>query len=260
MTDGSELSRRTALVDVGRGLAEKLTRALSSIRSCDESLRMSDSSGGPFVESKSTSIDTVVFDLGGVLVDWNPRHLYRKIFDDEAAMEAFLADICNSAWNERQDRGRPWAEAIEEAIALHPVHEPQIRAYRSRWDEMLGGALEDTVQVLNELHHAGIRLLALTNWSAETFHVAEERFEFLGKFEGVLVSGREGMMKPEPEIFQLLIRRYGLAPSRTLFIDDVQKNVDAAAAQGLRAVQFTSAQQLRADLQKYDVAIAGPRT
>lgn len=207
----------------------------------------------------STSVDTVVFDLGGVLVDWNPRHLYRKVFgNDEEAMETFLADVCNSAWNERQDRGRSWTEATAEAIARHPSQESHIRAYRDRWDEMLGGALEETVQVLDELHHSGVRLLALTNWSAETFHFAEERFGFLGKFEGVLVSGREGLMKPEPEIFQLLIQRYGLAPARTLFIDDVQTNVDAAIVQGLRAVRFVNARQLRNDLRHFDLPIAPP--
>ena len=209
------------------------------------------------MQREHISVDTVVFDLGGVLVDWNPRYLYRKIFNgDEAAMEAFLADVCNQAWNERQDRGRPWAEAIAEAVAQHPAHEPHIRAYRSRWDEMLGGKMDETEQVLNELHDAGVQLLALTNWSAETFHVAEERFEFLKKFSGVLVSGREGLMKPEPEIFQLLFQRYGLEPSRTLFIDDVQKNVDAALAQGMRAVQFTSAAQLRDDLSTFGLLSA----
>jgi 2-haloacid dehalogenase len=208
------------------------------------------------VQHQSSSVDTVVFDLGGVLVDWNPRHLYRKIFvGDEPAMEAFLADVCNTAWNEKQDRGRPWAEAVAEAIALHPAHASSIRAYRERWDEMLNGALEETVQVLDELHRGGVRLLALTNWSAETFHVAQERFGFLAKFEGVLVSGQEGLMKPEPEIFQLLIRRYGLTPSRTLFIDDVSKNVDAATEQGLRAVQFIGAQQLRNDLKQFGLPV-----
>jgi 2-haloacid dehalogenase len=208
------------------------------------------------VQHQSSSVDTVVFDLGGVLVDWNPRHLYRKIFTgNEPAMEAFLADVCNTAWNEKQDRGRPWAEAVAEAIALHPAHESNIRAYRERWDEMLNGALEETVQVLDELHQGGVRLLALTNWSAETFHVAQERFGFLARFEGVLVSGQEGLMKPEPEIFQLLIRRYGLTPSRTLFIDDVQKNVDAAAEQGMRAIQFIDAQQLRNDLNQLGLPV-----
>ncbi|WP_060512066.1 HAD family phosphatase [Pseudomonas sp. NBRC 111124] len=198
------------------------------------------------MHKRVNAIEAVVFDLGGVLVDWNPRHLFRKIFvDDEAAMEAFLANVCNTAWNERQDRGRSWAAAIDEAIAEHPAHASNIRAYRERWEEMLAGALEGTVQVLDELHAAGVRLIALTNWSAETFHYAEQRFGFLDKFEGILVSGQENLMKPEPEIFQLLLRRYGLDPSRTLFIDDVQKNVDAAKAQGMQALRFIDPDQLR---------------
>lgn len=210
------------------------------------------------MQADTQAIDAVVFDLGGVLVDWNPRHLYRKLFvNDEAAMETFLKDVCNMAWNERQDRGRSWAEAVSEAIAHHPAHESYIRAYHERWDEMLNGALDDTVQVLEELHGAGVRLLALTNWSAETFHHAEARFDFLKKFEGILVSGQEGLMKPEPEIFQLLVSRYDLNPSRTVFVDDVQKKVDAAIAQGLRAVRFTSAVQLREDLGRLGLPV-GP--
>lgn len=213
--------------------------------------------GNLFMPSEKYDVNTVVFDLGGVLVDWNPRHLFRKLLDgDEAAMETFLKEICNSAWNEKQDRGRPWSEAIDEAIAQYPLHAHHIRAYRERWDEMLGGALEETVEVLNELHHSGVRILALTNWSAETFHIAEQRFGFLEKFEGILVSGRERMMKPEPEIFQLLISRYDLTPSRTLFIDDVQANVDAAVEQGLLALQFTSALQLRNELREIGLPIA----
>ncbi|MFG0669674.1 HAD family hydrolase [Pseudomonas sp. xss_1] len=209
---------------------------------------------------ETISIDTVVFDLGGVLVDWNPRHLYRKIFrNDEAAMESFLSDVCNTAWNEQQDRGRPWSEAISEAISHHPSHEANIRVYRERWDEMLSGAMVGTVEILNELQLGGIRLVALTNWSAETFHYAERRFEFLKKFEGVLVSGKEGLIKPEPEIFQLLLHRYSLAPRRTLFIDDVEKNVAAARAQGMLAVRFTDADQLRSDLVTLGLPVASGR-
>ncbi len=202
-------------------------------------------------------IDTVVFDLGGVLIDWNPRHLYRKVFaGDEPAMETFLAQVCNAAWNERQDQGRPWAEAIAEAVARHPQHEAHIRAYRTRWQEMLGGALDGTVRVLNELAEEGLRLLALTNWSAETFHFAEERFAFLDRFDGVVVSGREGVMKPDPAIFHLLIRRYGVDPVRAVFVDDVQKNVDAAVAQGLRGIRFLDSAQLRRDLRRLGVPVA----
>lgn len=203
----------------------------------------------PGATAAADAVDVVVFDLGGVLIDWNPRHLYRKLFGaDEAAMEAFLQHVCNSAWNERQDRGRPWAEAVAEAVARHPAHEPHIRAYHERWEEMLGGALHDTVAILRELKAAGVRVLALTNWSAETFPIAERRFDFLQWFDGVVVSGREGLMKPEPEIFQRLIERHRLEPSRTVFIDDHARNVEAAIGAGLRALRFVDAQRLRTDL------------
>lgn len=196
-----------------------------------------------------SAVDTVVFDLGGVLIDWNPRHLYRKLFGaDEAAMEAFLAQVCHAEWNERQDRGRPWAEAVAEAVARHPAHESHIRAYHERWEEMLGGALDDSVAILRELQACGVRLLALTNWSAETFPIAERRFDFLQCFESIVVSGREGVMKPEAEIFRRLVERHRLEPSRTVFVDDVPRNVDAAHAYGLRALRFTDAPRLRADL------------
>lgn len=194
-------------------------------------------------------VDTVVFDLGGVLIDWNPRHLYRKLFGaDEAAMEAFLEQVCTGAWNERQDRGRSWAEAVAEAVARHPAHAAHIRAYHERWEEMLGGALHDSVAILRELKAAGVRVLALTNWSAETFPIAERRFDFLAWFDGIVVSGREGLMKPEPEIFRLLVERHRLDPSRTVFIDDHARNVDAALAAGLRALRFVEARRLRAEL------------
>lgn len=194
-------------------------------------------------------VDTVVFDLGGVLIDWNPRHLYRKLFGaDETAMEAFLEHVCNGAWNERQDRGRSWAEAVEEAVARHPAHAAHIRAYHERWEEMLGGALHDSVAILRELKAAGVRVLALTNWSAETFPIAERRFDFLAWFDGIVVSGREGLMKPEPEIFRLLVERHRLEPSRTVFIDDHPRNVDVALAVGLRALRFVEARRLRTEL------------
>jgi len=199
--------------------------------------------------SKSPDIDAVVFDLGGVLIDWNPRHLYRKLFvGDEAGMETFLTDVCSPDWNERQDRGRPWTEAIAEAVARHPEQEAAIRAYRERWAEMLGGPVPGTVEILAELKGTGLRLLALTNWSAETFPLAESRYDFLHGFEGILVSGREGLIKPDPAIFRLLVARYGLDPSRTLFIDDNPRNVEAAAREGLRAIRFTDADRLRRDL------------
>lgn len=196
-----------------------------------------------------TTINTAVFDLGNVLIRWNPRNLYKKLFgDDVKGMETFLAEVCHTAWNEQQDQGRTWQEAIEEAIARHPDQEALIRAYRERWEEMLGGAIEDTVAILDELHANGIRLLALTNWSAETFPIALERFEFLQRFEGILVSGVEGVIKPSPEIFQLLASRYDVDSTRAAFIDDHRPNIEGAQREGFHAVQFFDAAQLRKDL------------
>lgn len=196
-----------------------------------------------------TAINTAVFDLGNVLIRWNPRNLYKKLFgDDVKGMETFLTEVCHTAWNEQQDQGRTWQEAIEEAIARHPNQEALIRAYRERWEEMLGGAIEDSVAILDELHANGIRLLALTNWSAETFPIALERFEFLQRFEGILVSGVEGVIKPSPEIFQLLASRYDVDSTRAVFIDDHRPNIEGARHEGFHAVQFFDAAQLRKDL------------
>ncbi|MDO4904708.1 MAG: HAD family phosphatase [Lautropia sp.] len=199
-------------------------------------------------QSSFISIDAIVFDLGGVLVDWNPRHLYRKIFASETEMEDFLANVCSGPWNDAQDRGRPWAEAVKLLQAQHPAYWNEIDAFHSRWEEMLHGDLPETVQLLAQLRSEPVRLLALTNWSAETFAIARRRFEFLQWFEGILVSGEEGMAKPDPEIFQLMASRHRLTPARTVFIDDAEKNVIAARDQGWQAIHFTGADALRAEL------------
>lgn len=201
-------------------------------------------------------IDTVIFDLGGVLIDWNPRHLYRQLFGaDVDAMERFLTEVCHTEWNEQQDAGRSWEDAIQEAIARHPADEKMIRAYHERWHEMIAGALDDTVAVLDELRGQKIRILALTNWSHQTFPVAVERFPFLRWFEGVLVSGTEGLKKPDPAIFALMLARYDINPERAVFIDDLKRNTDAAQAAGLHALHFSGAQQLRADLRKLGLPV-----
>jgi 2-haloacid dehalogenase len=193
-------------------------------------------------------VKAVVFDLGGVLIDWDPRYLYRKLLDDEAAVEEFLATVCTPAWNAEQDRGRPFAEGVAELVERHPAHAAAITAYHERWPEMLGGAVDGTVEVLAELRAAGVPVYALTNWSAETFGVARERFEFLEWFDGVLVSGEERIIKPDPAIFRLLLDRFGLDPEATFYVDDSEPNVAAADRLGLDAVRFTTPAQLRRDL------------
>jgi len=195
-------------------------------------------------------IKTVVFDLGGVLIDWDPRHLYRKLIPEEAAMERFLDEVCNDAWNVRQDAGRTIDEAVAERVTLYPDHTPLIEAYYDRWLEMVPGAIDGTVEILAELKALGTPLYALTNFSRETFPLATERFEFFGWFEGVVVSGRVGVIKPDRRIYDLLFTTFDIAPSTALFIDDRQDNVDGAKAAGMDAVRFSSPERLRADLRE----------
>lgn len=190
----------------------------------------------------------VVFDLGGVLIDWNPRYLYRKLFDDEAAMERFLATVCTSAWNLEQDAGRPFDEAVAVLQAEHPDQGDLIAAYFARWPEMMVGALEATVAVLAELKALGVPLYALTNWSAETFPFARARFAFLDWFRAILVSGEVGLIKPDRRIFELLAQTHGFALEHAVFIDDSPVNAGGATAAGLHGIHFTDAPALRGEL------------
>ncbi len=190
----------------------------------------------------------VVFDLGGVLIDWNPRYLYRKLFDDEAAMESFLADVVSPEWNGQQDSGRTWAEAVEVLSREHPEQSDLIAAYWHRWQETLGDAIAPTVEILEGLRETGVKLYALSNWSAETFPVARPRYPFLEWFDGIVISGEVKLAKPDPRIFRHLLDRYDLDPVATVFIDDSEANVRAAAAQGLVALRFEGAATLRSDL------------
>jgi 2-haloacid dehalogenase len=201
----------------------------------------------------------VVFDLGGVLIDWNPRHLYRSLFDDEAEMERFLAEVTTQAWNHEQDRGRPFAEAIAQLTREHPDRVDLIEAYWDRWPEMLSEPFHETVAVLAALRSTGVRLLALTNWSAETFPFAAPRYPFLDWFEAVIVSGEVELVKPDPAIFRLLVDRYGLEPSQTVLIDDTIANVQAAAALGFRTIRFTDAAALSRDLGAMGLLETGSR-
>jgi 2-haloacid dehalogenase len=195
----------------------------------------------------------VVFDLGMVLIAWDPRHLYRKVFADEAKMEWFLAEVCSPAWNLEQDKGRSWSEAISEAVSRHPTWEHEIRLYRSRWMEMVPGAIEGSVSIMEELNARGVPLYAITNWNGETFRETRGRFPFLSLFRDIVVSGDEGLLKPEPAIFHLLARRNGLELAHTIFIDDSLKNVKGAEAVGMKGHHFTSPEGLRSALQTHEL-------
>jgi 2-haloacid dehalogenase len=194
-------------------------------------------------------IDTIIFDLGNVLIDWNPRYLYRKMFATEAEVDYLMNHITTLTWNEEQDAGRSLAEGTEWLVARHPEHEEAIRAYYGRWVETLGGAIEGSVAILHELkERREHRLLALTNWSAELFPIALERFEFLHWFDGRLVSGEEKIRKPDPRFFDLLRTRFDVDFLRAVFIDDNYRNVEAALAEGLDTIWFQHPQQLREEL------------
>jgi 2-haloacid dehalogenase len=199
----------------------------------------------------------VVFDLGGVLIDWNPRYLYRKLFEgDEAATERFLSTVCTQEWNEKQDAGRPFAEGEAELIAKYPADADLIRAWRLRFNETMKSEILGTVAILAELRQQNMPLYALTNWSDETFQVALKRFDFLGWFKGIVESGLEKLIKPDPRLYRVLLDRYHLDAAATVFIDDRQVNVDAAAKLGFKAIHFTTPEALRAELNRYNLLLS----
>lgn len=202
------------------------------------------------------SLTTVVFDLGGVLIDWNPRYLYKKLISDPAKMESFLTTVVGHDWNASFDAGRPFKEGVEQLARDYPEHADLIAAYHSRWPEMLGESIDGTVEILEQLaREKRYRLLALSNWSAETFHHALDRFDFLKLFETILVSGREKLIKPDAKFYQLLKTRHGVDFKEAVFIDDVQKNIDAAKALGFKTVRFEAPSQLRQELTSLGVRL-----
>jgi 2-haloacid dehalogenase len=190
----------------------------------------------------------VVFDLGMVAIDWNPRHLYRKVFADEAEMEWFLTHVCHGEWNLEQDRGRSFADAVKEATARHPQYAREIALYDERWAEMVPGAIEGTVAIIEELHARAVPLYAITNWNGDKFRETRARFPFLSRFRDIVVSGDERLLKPEPAIFELFAKRNGVALEDSLFIDDSVKNVKGAEAVGMRAHHFSHPEILRTEL------------
>lgn len=200
-------------------------------------------------DNHQNPIQAVIFDLGGVLVDWNREYLYRKIFPgDPAGMVHFLTEICPMEWNLKLDLGYPFAQAVEEKAAEFPEFEPQIRAYHTRWEEMVPGHLPETVELLAALRQRGVSLHVLSNFSAETFPVMKARYDFLDWFDSILLSGDVGLAKPDPAIYHLLLSRISRQPHECLFIDDSEVNVLAARELGIEAIYFSSAGNLEREL------------
>lgn len=190
-------------------------------------------------------ITDIIFDFGGVLIDWNPRYLYAGMFDNADEMEYFLLEICTSEWNDHLDRGRSFESATLELCNEYPEYATPIRAYHHRWIEMIGGLIPGTAETLEKLYETGrYTLYGLTNWSAETLPLVKERYSFFSRLKGIVVSGEEGLSKPDPAIYRLLLSRFGLNPQQTLFIDDNVKNIEAASQQGIQTIQFTTNEQL----------------
>lgn len=199
-------------------------------------------------------IKTVIFDLGGVLIDWNPDYLYKTIFDSEEEMKWFYDNICTLDWNEEQDAGRDLNEGTELLVKKFPEHEHNIRAYYSRWEEMLNGPIHDTVEIFKELKSSGsYQLLALTNWSHQTFPIALERFDFLHWFDGKVVSGEEKTRKPFLDIYEMVINRYHVDPASAVYIDDNARNLVPARELGMAAIHFKNSAQLKLDLKELGV-------
>ena len=196
-----------------------------------------------------SKIKNIVFDFGGVLIDWNPRYLYRSYFaGDEERMEWFLQNVCTYPWNIQMDGGKPFAEGVAELTALHPEWAEAIGVYHTRWAEMIGGEVEGTASLIKRLKAAGYRVFGLTNWSMETYPLIRDSYEVFSLFEGVVVSGEEHLLKPDGKIYRCLLERYSLEAAESVFLDDNADNVAGAETVGMEAVRFVDAQQAEAEL------------
>lgn len=202
-------------------------------------------------------INTIIFDLGGVLIDWNPEYVFLDIFNnDREKMQWFFDNVCTNQWNENQDAGYPILKATEEKVSEFPEYENEIRAYYGRWVEMLGGPIDGTVNILRQLIDSqNYKVVALTNWSAETFPIAMERFEFLQWFEGIIVSGIEKTRKPFKEIYDLILNRFNIEAKKSIFIDDNLRNIEAASSMEINSIQFKNPEKLKTDLKKFNINI-----
>lgn len=183
-------------------------------------------------------IKNIIFDFGGVLLDWNPRYLYKSYFNNDEEMEHFLADICNGEWNIKQDAGRPFAEAVKELQAKYPEYAEAIQMYDDDWEKMLKCELPESIDLLKELKSMGYGIYGLTNWSAEKIGYAFANYSFFSLFDGIVVSGVEKVVKPDRKIYEILLERYSLKPGECVFIDDSQDNVDMAKVLGINAIRF----------------------
>ena len=204
-----------------------------------------------------TEIKNVIFDLGGVLIDWNPEYVFLEVFNgDREKMKWFFDEICTMDWNENQDAGYPLQQATDERVKLFPEYEEWIRIYYGRWEEMLGEQIDGTVTILKQLiDNPNYKVVALTNWSSETFPIALERFDFLHWFEGIVVSGTEKMRKPFNEIYELTLNRFNIEASQSLFIDDNARNIEAAKKIDINTIHFNNPRQLKSELKRLNIEV-----
>lgn len=199
-------------------------------------------------------ITTVIFDFGGVVVQWDPRRVYRPLLEKEEDITRFFDEVGFAAWNLEQDRGRPWADAVSELSSRFPHHEQLIRAYDERWEDSITGTIEGTVRIIERLHASGYMLVGLTNWSADKFALTRRRYDVFSLFDEIVVSGEVGLVKPDTRIFERMLRKIGRRPEECLFIDDSAANIEAAASMGFATIRFESPAQLREELDKRGIA------
>ena len=202
-------------------------------------------------KNSAPDIKNIIFDLGGVLIDWNPDYVFLKVFKgDKLKLKEFYEKVCTFEWNENQDAGYPLDKATEDRIKIFPEYEDQIRMYYGKWEEMIGGEIKEVVTILKNLvKENNFRVLALTNWSAETFPIALKKFDFLHLFEGIVVSGTEKTRKPFSDIYEIILNRYNLIATESIFIDDNIRNIKAANKFGIKTIHFKDPLQLKTDLE-----------
>ena len=200
-----------------------------------------------------SNVKTLIFDLGGVLIDWDPRCLYRKLIPDESEMNFFLAEICSPEWNAQLDKGESFQEAVDELEVVYPKYSRQIQAYYSRWEEMVIGPIQGTVNILERLREAGYPLAALSNWSAETYPKIAKRFALLNWFDPLVISGEIGLIKPDPEIYHYLLKKINREAKDCIFIDDSESNIRTAEKLGFISIHFSSSEGLGRSLEELGI-------